>query len=82
MTKPAPFNPLFDTAQQATQKSESAADRQMEGGKPMTALAAIYNQTQGQCPKCKQQMTTAILANNDPAFFCERCCVTMPLSDA
>lgn len=80
MSKPT-FNPLFDVPS-PVQKAESAADRDMVDGKPMTATAALYNQTQGQCPKCKQKMTTAVLANTDSVYFCERCCVTMPLSDA
>lgn len=74
------FNPLFDSVS-TVQKSESAATELVDG-KPMTATAAIYNQTQGQCPKCKQSMTTATIANSDSVYFCERCCVTMPLSDS
>lgn len=67
------FNPLYANLEQ--QQTATASGDQV-------ATAAIYNEVQGQCPKCKGKMTTGTLANADSVYFCETCRVTSPFTDA
>lgn len=70
------FNPLLHRAPTI---NVAVANARVEG--VQTATAAIYNEKIGECPKCKARMGTAIIANADAMYFCEKCRVTVPLRD-
>lgn len=63
------FNPLAPTG-----VSQSSAENH-------AATAAVENVQVGVCPKCKENMTRATIANNDTVFYCEACRVSTPLPD-
>lgn len=63
---PAIFNALSGVVEASAQVSESA----------------VFNTDVGICPKCKNSMNTAVLANNDSVYFCSGCKVSSPLKDA
>lgn len=69
MNKRVIFNPLAanNTSQSSDQKQE--------------ATASMQNTKVGICPKCDDNMTRAVIANNDSVFYCEACRVSTPLPD-
>lgn len=76
MQKSQIFNPLKHSLSGEQQQSTSSVDG------ANVATAAIYNEKQGECPKCKNQMITAVIASADSVFFCEKCRVSTPLADS
>lgn len=62
------FNPLMATAGDAPEEKQSAT-------------ASVSNVNVGVCPKCGQNMTRAVIANNDTVFYCEADRVSTPLPD-
>lgn len=48
----------------------------------MKVEAAMSNLEIGICPKCKQSMSNALLANGDSVLYCDKCRVAAPLPDA
>jgi hypothetical protein len=63
------FNPLAQT-----NTSQSSAE-------PHEATAAVQNVQVGVCPKCNDNMSRAVIANNDSVFYCEACRVSTPMPD-
>lgn len=58
-----------------------ADEKNMESTSSMQAEAsAMDNSTEGQCPKCKGSMGTALAAANETVYFCTSCRVSSPLA--
>lgn len=55
-------------------KASSEASSDMEA-----TAGAMSLEIEGQCPKCQQQMGTAI-AMNEEVYYCDNCRVSLPLS--
>jgi formamidopyrimidine-DNA glycosylase len=69
MNKRTIFNPLA-----ASNVSQSSDVKQ-------EATASMQNTKVGICPKCDENMTRAVIANQDTVFYCEACRVSTPLPD-
>lgn len=53
----------------------------LESTSSQQSLSSLTNTEVGRCPKCKDQMTTASIANADTVFYCPRCRVAAPRPD-
>jgi len=73
---PKIFNPL-----DALASKRAAEQDQTVQASDQIATAAIYNETVGECPKCKKKMVTGVIANSDSVFFCQVCRVAAPFAD-
>jgi ribosomal protein L37AE/L43A len=47
----------------------------------MESTSSLINTDIGVCPKCKQTMTDASIANADKVYYCEGCRVSTPKPD-
>lgn len=72
------FNPLKASAKPAMHAGIATAGSE---DKPFEATAALTNNIQGECPKCKTGMEMAIMAGNIPVHYCEKCRVATPTAD-
>ena len=45
------------------------------------AVAAVDNTTEGQCPKCRKSMGTAMIPAGQ-VYYCPTCRVSTPISDS
>lgn len=68
------FNPLQAIAQAATAADESEPAE-------MKSTSSVQNIKVGICPKCDEDMTRAVIANDETVFYCEGCRVSTPLPD-
>lgn len=76
MEKREIFNPLKELMREHESISSSA-----DGAAPMTSTSSVQNMRVGYCPKCKEEMGRAIIANDDTVFYCGSCRVSTPLPD-
>ncbi len=44
-----------------------------------STAGAMDNSTEGECPKCKGQMGTAVAAKSETVYFCSKCRVSSPI---
>ena len=62
------------------QKSESNAP---EATVPETNTSiSMVNTEFGKCPKCQKSMSSALITNNEPVYYCESCRVALPMPNA
>lgn len=77
MTSKKIFDPLFSAIADGPKVATASGD-----SKGMMSTSAIFNEQVGVCPKCKNNMMTGVIANNDTVYFCMACRVSEPLADS
>lgn len=80
MTSKKIFNPLF--SQRETNAPSVATASVGSDSRGIVSTSAIFNEKIGVCPKCKNNMITGVIANNDTVYFCPGCRVSEPLADS
>lgn len=60
---------------------QAVVEQAVANGDAEIAVAAVDNTTEGQCPKCRKAMGTALIPAGQ-VYYCPTCRVSTPISDS